>query len=530
MRLTRLQHLAALARSRAASEDGFAMAVALATLMVVTLMIGAALVAANGDIHNSQHDLDAKRAYYSARAGLNSFLYKLNKNTEFWEQCPSQAKTNVPGSTTESYSYTSLPANGKPACLTTDPVHTMIELTDGSFRMRFTGYAGPSTSQTTRTIVASFKRASPLDYLWYTIYETLDPNTYSVPANYQDCATLRRDGRPSHCVDINWVSGDVMNGPTYTQDQYRICGTPTFGRNVNDVIASAAPGGAWPGMYVAGGCGGTNGPPSGTPANVNGTLQENAPYITPPPDNTNLLTYAQTDGKVYNGFTQIQLNGNTATVIKSTGATEIVDLTASPIIYVTNGTCSSSYSPYNATYPPASGCGTVYVSGTYSSSVTIAAANDVIVTNNITTNLAGTAVLGLVANNFIRVQHGVTTRSGATQGSCGTATNVAATTHANLRIDAAVLALNHSFIVDNYDCGASLGNLTVNGAIAQLFRGTVGTTSGGSISTGYLKNYTYDDRLAVQQPPFLFDLGSSSWRVVRETSCALGSADAAVAC
>ena len=58
--------------------------------------------------------------------------------------------------------------------------------------------------------------------------------------------------------------------------------------------------------------------------------------------------------------------------------------------------------------------------------------------------------------------------------------------------------------------------------IAQLFRGTVGTTSGGSSVTGYLKNYTYDDRLAVQQPPYLFDLASASWRVVRETGCVQG--------
>ena len=98
-----------------------------------------------------------------------------------------------------------------------------------------------------------------------------------------------------------------------------------------------------------------------------------------------------------------------------------------------------------------------------------------------------------------------------------------------------MLALNHSFIVDNFDCGARSAARRpplpdVNGAIAQLFRGTVGTTSGGSSVTGYLKDYTYDDRLAVQQPPYLFDLASASWRVVRETGCVQGSADPAVAC
>ena len=36
----------------------------------------------------------------------------------------------------------------------------------------------------------------------------------------------------------------------------------------------------------------------------------------------------------------------------------------------------------------------------------------------------------------------------------------------NVRIDAAIMSLLHSFIVDNYDCG-ELGTLTVNGAIVQ---------------------------------------------------------------
>ena len=39
------------------------------------------------------------------------------------------------------------------------------------------------------------------------------------------------------------------------------------------------------------------------------------------------------------------------------------------------------------------------------------------------------------------------------------------------------MSLQHSFIVDNYDCGQS-GTLTVNGAIVQKYRGPVGTGSG----------------------------------------------------
>ena len=71
----------------------------------------------------------------------------------------------------------------------------------------------------------------------------------------------------------------------------------------------------------------------------------------------------------------------------------------------------------------------------------------------------------------------------------------------NVRIDAAILSLQHSFIVDNYNCGR-LGTLTVNGAIAQKYRGPVGTGSGGTLATGFLKNYWYDDRLRYRSPPY----------------------------
>ena len=52
-------------------------------------------------------------------------------------------------------------------------------------------------------------------------------------------------------------------------------------------------------------------------------------------------------------------------------------------------------------------------------------------------------------------------------------------------------ALGHSFIAQNYDEGAQLGMITVNGGIAQTWRGRVGTSG----ATGYLKSYGYDSGL-----------------------------------
>lgn len=71
----------------------------------------------------------------------------------------------------------------------------------------------------------------------------------------------------------------------------------------------------------------------------------------------------------------------------------------------------------------------------------------------------------------------------------------------NRRIDAAILSVAHTFMVQNYDKGNNRGTLTVNGAIAQKYRGTVGTGSGGSVGTGYGKNYNYDERFRYIAPP-----------------------------
>ncbi len=137
--------------------------------------------------------------------------------------------------------------------------------------------------------------------------------------------------------------------------------------------------------------------------------------------------------------------------------------------------CPSLSSPFKATYSKEVKCGNVYVSGKYSGRLTIAADNDIIINGNLIRE--GSGMLGLIANNFIRVWHPYPTETGP--GSCGSGTGAEGIT--NLQIDASLLAIAHSFIVDHYDCGAGLGTLTVNGSISQNFRGPVGLVSGAGI-------------------------------------------------
>jgi hypothetical protein len=75
-----------------------------------------------------------------------------------------------------------------------------------------------------------------------------------------------------------------------------------------------------------------------------------------------------------------------------------------------------------------------------------------------------------------------------------------------------MLSVQHSFRVQNYSSGSGLGTLTINGAFAQRFRGIVGTFSGGSLRTGYAKNYRYDQRLKHLSPPKFLDPVAAAWQ------------------
>ena len=131
----------------------------------------------------------------------------------------------------------------------------------------------------------------------------------------------------------------------------------------------------------------------------------------------------------------------------------------------------------------------------------------VIINGSITTsadgsgNPTGAATLGPVVDEFVRLMHGLNGGDSSSGCSRGVGNNPSQSL-TNPTIDAEILALNHSFIVDNCNCGGSDGTLSVHGAIAQYFRIHVRQpNSTGGILNGYAMNYNYDDRLANILPP-----------------------------
>lgn len=515
-------------------EGGYTMIAAIGATMLVTVLVSGSLAAVEGDLNITKSDQDHKKAYEAAMAGLGDYSYHLNEDNGYWAKCttvPTPTAVNqmgstanrrsVAGSTTATYALELIPATGQSSCDPSNPTQTMLEsggTNDGTFRIRATGYAG----EVRQSVVATYKRANFLDYVYFTQLETSDPVTYGDPqtiagANIQ-CTKTIQQGRYNQpipnsggqfCTKIVFVSGDDINGPLHTNDALMICGQPTFGRNASDVTEVSSPPQGWISE-----CGGGDDP------NFQGPFLTNAPVLTPPPTNGQLETIAGPSA-TYTGQTRIVLSGTNMTVTPSGGSPTTVPIPSSGVVYIKNGACSSSYSPFTTTYPNPSTCGNVLVSGTYSGNLTIAAENDVIIEDDLFRT--GNGMLGLIANNFVRVKHPIcpssnlgcsngTITSQTGRGQCNSGVNGTGT-QSNLNIDAAILAIQHSFIVDHYDCGNSLGTLTVEGAISQRFRGPVGTTGG----TGYLKNYVYDDRLRFQEPPHFLDPLQTAWNIRRTT-------------
>ncbi len=128
--------------------------------------------------------------------------------------------------------------------------------------------------------------------------------------------------------------------------------------------------------------------------------------------------------------------------------------------------------------------GDVFVQGTLDGQMTIAAENYTYVTGNIVYEDANEDMLGLIGTDAIWIWNPVNSSGNSVLGG------------SNRRVDAAMLSVAHTMQVQNYDVGGNRGTLTVNGAIAQKFRGIV--RSG---TNGYAKNYLYDERLRYTAPP-----------------------------
>jgi Tfp pilus assembly protein PilX len=502
-------------------QDGVAMITVMMIVVVLTLVMVASVNYAIQSEPPSRRDQDWNAALAAAQAGIDDYLYRLQQDDEYVQYSSTNPPTpanvaftgwlSIPGAANEGqfhYSATNVASQGIIQVVSTGRVRGVQ-----------------------RTIRATMRRRGFLDYLYLTDYESLDPQSgyYSDPATAASrCSDYWWAGRStSYCVRISFVTGDTINGPLHSNDTLSINGSPRFNGNASTAYTgqmncTASPTYTWR-WYGLSGCSDTPQFRSGDP--------EAVPILALPTTNTAIK--AETDraagktGCLYNGPTRIVLNSSGTMTVTSpfTTATAYagcvgtnVPLPTNGVIYVQNvptsqtATCTGSQNRLG--YPISNdvtdyGCrdGDAFLSGTLRGRLTIATENNVVIVANTTyatTGAAATDMLGLVANQFVQVYHPVNS-SGTNLSDTRNPTN----TFTSPQIHAAILALGHSFIVQNYNEGAQLGTITVNGGIAQRWRGPVGTSGG----TGYLKNYGYDSRLQFASPPYVQDIADTPYRI-----------------
>ncbi len=263
-----------------------------------------------------------------------------------------------------------------------------------------------------------------------------------------------------------FINGDHIEGPTHTNGQFSMRGRPRFDGPVSSVSNS---------LNLWGG-----GPPATDPV-FNGGLQLGVPLRAFPAVYPNsVVNAANNGGLVLNGNTDVTLLSSGMMQVTNAGAgwsNQMVPLPANGVLYV-NG-------------------GDVKLQGSLRGQLTIGTSGDVQILNSVTyandprVTPSSQDILGIVAGNNVVISQSAPS---------------------DVEIDAAVMALNTSFIVQNWAVGPPKGTLTVLGGIIQQKRGPVGTfsSSTGLRLSGYAKDYHYDRRMVSMVPPFFPTTGEYS--------------------
>jgi hypothetical protein len=512
-------------------------------------------------------------AYRAMVAGVDEYLYSLNTNANFAScyakfyngatligPAPTLFSTSSLCSGIAFNTWISVPGtavvNGPPMWfyLGTPNVNTST----GNLTISVVGSAGyPNTyNYQTAQIVLQPLNSFLLNVLWMDKNQ-IDPALLNFPTGdtcpyywtTQSLATYGSGRSQVTCVAVDFATADHLTGNLFTNDSIFVCGSPTFKTAYT----------ADPNQAFVSDCGGST-------ATITGHGSQYKQ--TPPNDDSALGTVATAGGCLYEGPTTITLNGTTMNVtspntptgkptgalgssvandslIAAANATNVcmpstpggsVNTPTNGVVYVEDcvnpATCTTA-SPLADTGSVVVGeegvstnvqnsVGDAIVQGSVTNPLTIGTSDNIVIDGNVCyTDTASctsapaspsTNVLGLVAQNYVEINHPLD-NSGNNVSNCPAGLGNGAPTCdlSSPTVDAVILALNGSFLVNQWDQGNTLGTLNLNGTIDQAWRGAVATANSGTIVTGYAKNYVYDPRLTYLSPPYYLNPGTSQW-------------------
>ncbi|WP_341952897.1 hypothetical protein [Salinibacterium sp. TMP30] len=572
--------------ARLAGEKGAALPMVIGITVVLGLLVTSAVAFATGGFRQAAATQEWSASLAAAYAGVEDYQSRLSEDTSYVQygnpaaafsstsdvRLPTGVNVNPAFNVAagEAWVAVPVPSGVENSSFFRYEVDNSEYAGSGVIRVRSTGKVGSET----RTIVADLRQSGFIDFLYFTDYEIQDPAFSGKPAS---CVKYWWDGRSGisgNCGEIAFSGGDTVDGPVHSNDTIRICSATFLGA----VTTSYAPSSGVrynPRDSNSNYCSGQSFSIPTSPAF--------SPVIGMPATNSQHLRETRSDlitngvprpGCLYTGPTEIQLNSNGTITVHSpwTKKTRITgspatggstpaecgsvsqlnsnsgatfNLPPSNVIYVQNVPAVSSdpnywssssepsgldcesasgnrvgngigYPTYYETAPSSAyecRVGDLFVKGTLSGQATLSAEHYVYVTGDIKYDNADEDVLGLVGNDAVWVWNPTNSSNNPLLSDSGR------------RIDAAILSVGHTFAVQNPNAGGGRGTLTVNGAIAQKFRGIVRQGSG-----GYTKNYVYDTRLRYTAPPKFLSPVTTSYgvNVWIEVSPAFDSAGATI--
>lgn len=328
-----------------ASDRGFTLPVVMGVIIIISILaIGLSLTVEN---HQSavQRDDAKMKSLQVAEAGVNDYLYHLNKDSEY-------------------YLRGVHPAEGKGKWVRKNGGEYNLEITPPAddeplVQVKATGKVKNRLgADVTTTITASYRKKVFTQYIYLTNHESYSQNN-----------------------PIWWITGDVVRGPLHTNEDLFIDGDPVFQGRVS--------------------MGGNLTIRSGNPVFEEG-YKEHAETLDFPSTNDKLKLEAQARGYYYYGQTTITLRSDGYMEIvnsdgsgRTTGPTGVVPIPDNGVVYV-DGLRGNKYVATN---------GDVFISGTLRGKLTIGSANIIWITGDLNYSDDAADMLGLVATDSILINH-----------------------------------------------------------------------------------------------------------------------------
>ncbi len=395
-------------------EEGIALIMVMAATLILGMLMTSAYMVAQQAQTSSRADQDWNASLAAAQSGIDDYIARLNQNDSYWTtvDCTNNALKG-PKAGTNSCGWTTATAVGwqnlQPGNPAAGAFHYDVDpstiFSQGVIRVTSTGRVNGHS----RTIQVLVSRGGSTDFLYYTDFEDADPaNQQAYPSGAPSDACGKSGPTKAKyywqnssrgCVEIQFATGDVLDGAVHFNDTPLMGGSVKFMKGYETSASTCANT-----PYNINNC--KRG--SGTP-NLNGTTAKYAPLLYLPDNSAQFSTFP---GCQYTGDTRIKFNSNgTMTVWSTKSAGTVVgtgcgnpsaawpQTVAVPnegVVYVKNASTTSKCTTgqIGDGLPMAGdvandlttfycGNGNLYVEGTVKGRVTLAAQNNIIVTDDL---------------------------------------------------------------------------------------------------------------------------------------------------